>query len=34
MAGCGKTTLAVHVAQKLTPDYPDAQLFIDLRGSR
>ncbi|SCE70607.1 DNA-binding transcriptional activator of the SARP family [Micromonospora viridifaciens] len=32
MAGCGKTTLAVHLAKKLAPDYPDAQLFIDLRG--
>lgn len=32
MAGCGKTTLAVHLANRLIPDYPDAQLFIDLKG--
>lgn len=32
MAGCGKTTLAVHLARLLLPQYPDAQLFIDLRG--
>ncbi|MDG4794686.1 BTAD domain-containing putative transcriptional regulator [Micromonospora sp. WMMD1082] len=32
MAGSGKTTLAVHVASRLTGRCPDAQLFIDLRG--
>ncbi|MFF5172317.1 tetratricopeptide repeat protein [Micromonospora sp. NPDC000089] len=32
MAGCGKTALAVHLAGRLAEDYPDAQLFIDLRG--
>ena len=32
MAGIGKTTLAVHVAQAAATAYPDAQLFIDLRG--
>ncbi|MEV4480162.1 AfsR/SARP family transcriptional regulator [Micromonospora coxensis] len=32
MPGCGKTTLAVHLATRLAPVYPDAQLFIDLRG--
>jgi nucleoside phosphorylase/tetratricopeptide (TPR) repeat protein len=32
MAGIGKTALAVHLAHLITPDYPDAQLFIDLHG--
>jgi DNA-binding SARP family transcriptional activator len=32
MAGVGKTTLAVHAARTAQPRYPDAQLFIDLRG--
>lgn len=32
MAGSGKTTTAVHVARLLASRYPDAALFIDLRG--
>ena len=32
MAGSGKTTLAVHLARRLSARYPDAVLFIDLCG--
>ncbi|MDG4806879.1 BTAD domain-containing putative transcriptional regulator [Micromonospora sp. WMMD1120] len=32
MAGSGKTTLAVHLARRLSAGYPDAALFIDLCG--
>ncbi|MEU5908031.1 BTAD domain-containing putative transcriptional regulator [Micromonospora sp. NPDC047527] len=32
MAGSGKTTLAVHLARRLSEQYPDAMLFIDLCG--
>ncbi|MEV6811648.1 BTAD domain-containing putative transcriptional regulator [Micromonospora sp. NPDC051296] len=32
MAGSGKTSLAVHVVRQLADQFPDAQLFIDLKG--
>ncbi|WP_239159696.1 AfsR/SARP family transcriptional regulator [Winogradskya humida] len=32
MAGSGKTTLALRVAELLADAYPDAQLFLDLQG--
>src|SRR5258708_34540555 len=32
MAGIGKTSLAVKLAHELKPDYPDAQIFLDLKG--
>lgn len=32
MAGCGKTTLAVHLAAQLAGRCPDGYLFIDLAG--
>jgi tetratricopeptide (TPR) repeat protein len=31
--GVGKTTLALKLADQLTPHYPDAQFYLDLRGA-
>ena len=32
MAGIGKTAFAVHAAHRLTPRYPDGQIFLPLHG--
>ena len=32
MAGVGKTTLAVHAARRLSPLFPDGQIFLSLHG--
>lgn len=31
--GVGKTTLALKLAHQLAPHYPDAQIFVDLKGA-
>lgn len=33
MAGVGKSALAIHVAHQLKYDFPDAQLYVNLRGT-
>ncbi len=33
LGGIGKTALALKLGQQLTLDYPDAQIFLDLRGT-
>ena len=33
LGGVGKTTLALKLAHQLAPHYPDAQLFVDLKGA-
>jgi tetratricopeptide (TPR) repeat protein len=33
MGGIGKTTLGLEAAHKLTEKYPDAQIFLDLKGT-
>ncbi len=32
LGGVGKTTFALKLAEELTPRYPDAQLYLDLKG--
>ncbi|MEW6718577.1 MAG: NB-ARC domain-containing protein [Chloroflexota bacterium] len=33
MGGIGKTVLALFIAHELAKDYPDAQIFLDLKGT-
>ncbi|HJX84017.1 MAG TPA: hypothetical protein VJ723_06710, partial [Candidatus Angelobacter sp.] len=33
LGGVGKTALALKLAEKLKPDYPDAQFYVDLKGT-
>jgi tetratricopeptide (TPR) repeat protein len=33
LGGIGKTALALKLAEELTPRYPDAQFFLDLKGT-
>lgn len=32
MAGVGKTSLAINVAHRITPSYPDGGIYLDLQG--
>lgn len=33
VAGVGKSALSIHAAYQLKPDFPDAQLYVNLRGT-